>query len=149
VKGLILFQKGSSSVTPFLPIFCHLSHHQRVVLTRGDFISLFFSQALPSHGFLPSHYISSWILTLINKTARCRHHSTKSNGVLFTQLIKCIFVLILRIGRSFVLSGDELSVLPFGCCSANSFLHGNSASPAGSCLVFQCSGHFFHRRSNQ
>lgn len=115
----------------------------------GNFISLFSSQALPSHDLLPCHYISLWILTLINKPARYRLHSTNSNWVLFTQLIKCIFVLILRIGRRFVLSAHALSMLPFGYCSANSFLYGNPAIPAGSCLVFQCSGQFFHRRASR
>lgn len=101
-------------------------------------MSLFFSQALPSHDLLPSHYISLWILTptLINKTARCRQHNTRSNRVLFTQLIKCILELILRIGRSFVLSGGGLSMLPFRYCSANSFSYGNPAVPTGSCLDF-------------
>lgn len=50
VRGLILSQKGISSVAPFLPIFCHLSHHQRVVLTRARQF-YFFVFFLPSSSF--------------------------------------------------------------------------------------------------
>lgn len=105
----------------------------------SDFIS-FFSQDLLSHDLLPSHYFSSWALTLtlINKTERWRHSNTKPSWVLFPQLIKCISLLLLRICKSFVLCGDEPSALPFGFCSANSFTDdGKTANPSGCCcLVF-------------
>lgn len=137
--GGLFYVKGRSSVPAFLPTPIFVIYLKELFWEEpGNFMSLFFSQALPSHDLLPSHYITLWILTptLINKTARCRPHNTRSNQVLFTQLIKCILELILRIGRSFVLSGDGLSTLPFGYCSANSFSYGNPAVPTGSCLDF-------------
>lgn len=118
-----------------------------------DFIS-FFSQDLLSHDLLPSHYFSSWALTLtlINKTERWRHSNTKPSWVLFPQLIKCISLLLLRICKSFVLCGDEPSALPFGFCSANSFTDdGKTANPSGCCCLvffFHCSEQTSLRRSN-